>query len=167
MNSQPKPHTFRKNIKKVVILVFVVLIAIPVISVVLTMLGGRAASTPVPGYRVLLNGTIIVDADGDYYIEFSVPEGGTNVQVLNIQVLGNFAVSDNNTIRVYVTNGNNFNSLSPDFSPYYDSGLSTTGNINATLPSGGTYYLVYDNYNISQTSEKIVKTQVTLTYVEF
>jgi hypothetical protein len=127
-------------------------------------------STPIFENRVLINGTITIDSDDEYYIEFYVPEGGPNVQVLNTEVSGNFTVSGNNTIRVYITNGSNFNPLSSDFSPYYDSGLTTSGNINLTLPSGGTYYLVYNNfnylYNYTQSPEKIVNTQVSLSYTE-
>ena len=125
-------------------------------------------STPVFENRVLLNGTIAVGADSSFYIQFSVPEGSSSVRILDIKVSGNFEVSDNGTIKVYITDGNNFNPLSPNFSPYYDSGLSTTGTINASITSGGTYYLVYNNYrynyNYIQTPAKIVTTQVTLTY---
>ena len=171
------PQTFqhkRVRLSRNIMIIAALLFLISIVAIVAySMRVGtiHPASTPVFGNRVLLNGTITVDADSAYYIEFSVPEGGPNVQVLNIQVSGNFAVSDNNTIRVYVTNGNNFNPNSPDFSPYYDSGLSTKGNINVTLPSGGTYYLVYNNYNYNynylQTSDKIVTTQVTLNYTLF
>jgi hypothetical protein len=156
-----------------VVVAAVVSLAIAGVVVAYSMLGKvfRPASTPAFGYRVLLNGTITVAPNSVYYIEFSVPEGGPDVQVLDIQVSGDFAVSDNNAIQVYVTDGNNFNPISYGFSPYYDSGISTAGNINATLPSGGTYYLVYDNhnynYNYTQTPAKTVMTQVTLNYTLF
>jgi hypothetical protein len=151
--------------------VIVMLLSLIIAGVVVaySMLGKEshpAPIFPIFGNRILLNGTITVNANSGYYIEFSVPEGGSDVQVL-----GGFTVAGNETIRVYVTDGKNFNPNSPDFSPYYDSGVSTKGNITATLPSGGTSYLVYNNfdynYNYLPTSEKVVNTQVSLNYTLF
>lgn len=152
----------KRNIVIVALLVFIIAVAV----VAYSMLG--KGSNPAPifptfGGRILLDGIITVNANSIYYIEFSVPERSSE-----IQVSGNFTVTENNTIRVYVTDGKNFAPLSPDFSPYYDSGLLSTGSINATLPSGGKYYLVYNNYNYNYnylpTSGKIVDTQVNLSY---
>lgn len=165
-------HTSARRSRKIA----VVLLLTFVVAIVAYSLGAgiihpfiHPISTPVFENRVLLNGTIIVDADSSFYVEFSVPEGSSSVQILDIKISGNYSVSGNNgTIKVYITDGNNFNPLSPDFSPYYDGGLSTTGSINASISSGGTYYLVYNNYrynyNYIQTPAKTVTTQVTLTY---
>jgi hypothetical protein len=46
---------------------------------------------------------------------------------------------------------------------YYNSG-QLTSSISATLPSGGTYYLVYDN-TFSVISQKNVNTQANLSYM--
>lgn len=104
--------------------------------------------------RILLNGTITVNI-GYYYIEFSVPSG-----VYDVQVLGSFIVSGGSSIRVFITNNTAFSEVK---AISYDSGRSLAGNITARL-TPGTYYLVYDND--LQSSEKIVETAVTLSYNE-
>jgi len=121
---------------------------------------------PVPTPRVvnrfLLNGTITVDA-GLYYVQFILPSGA-----FDVQVSGNFTVGGGNNIRVYVMDEPNFQNWGVngfEFSPDYDSGQVATGNINATLSSSGTYYLVYDNS--FQDSQKIVNTLVNLAYLTF
>jgi hypothetical protein len=113
--------------------------------------------------RVLLNGTITVDTGSFWYLQFIIPpESG------QIQVSGGFtALGDGNDIRVYIMNDTSFNinavpELGGHFSAYYDSGQLTTNSINVTLPSGGTYYLVYDN--TFSASQKNVNTQVNLSY---
>jgi hypothetical protein len=107
-----------------------------------------------------LNGTITVNA-GIYYIQFIIPSAA-----FNVQVSGNFIVSGGNNIQVYFMDETNFKNLGvngSNFSPDYDSGRVTSGNFNATLPSSGTYYLVYAN-NL-QFSQKIVNTTVNLRYL--
>jgi hypothetical protein len=115
--------------------------------------------TPKVVNRVLLNGTITVDA-GVYYVQFIIPSAA-----FNVQVSGNFTVSGGNSIQVCIMDGTNFNNLGvnwSNFNPDYDSGQVTAGNFNATLRSSGTYYLVYDNS--LQSSQKIVNTTVNLRY---
>ncbi len=115
-------------------------------------------STPIIENQVLINGTITVNSNYAYFIEFSLPNGPyTHVLAY---VLGNFTVSKGDTIRVLITHQNGF------YSPLYDSGVTISGTFNLTLRSGGTYFLYYINngeaYNYSPTPEKIVTTDVTL-----
>jgi hypothetical protein len=122
----------------------------------------QPVSTPIVVNRVLLNGTISVNV-GVYYVQFIIPSAA-----FNVQVSGNFTVSGGNNIRVYVMNEANFNNLGVNgfnFAPDYNSGQVATGDINATLRSSGTYYLVYDNS--FQASQKIVNTFVHLGYLTF
>ena len=127
-------------------------------------------STPIFGGWTLINGNITVTANDIYYIEFNVPQSDQSVTVYNIKVSGTFTVLGRDTIRVYVTTPTMFNPLSSDFSPNYDSGLATSGDINLTLFTGGTYYLVYNNenylYNNTQSQDKIVDTNVIVSYME-
>ena len=116
-------------------------------------------STPFAVNRVLLNGTITVDVDL-YYVQFTLP-----ANAFDVQVSGNFTVAGGNNLRVYVMNEANFNNWGVNgfnFQPDYDSGQATNGNITATLPANGAYYLVYDNR--FQASQKTVNTLVNLEY---
>lgn len=106
--------------------------------------------TPVVAYKNLINETITVNQT--YAVEFSVPNGA-----FNIQVTGNFNVSNNNSIRVAISNDTNVNGA------IYDSGQSDAANFSVNLPSSGTYYLVYDNRG--QTAQTRISTQAALTYL--
>ena len=66
---------------------------------------------------------------------------------------------------MYVMNSTNFvNWQNGDaFSTYYSSGEATTGNIYAEPPSGGTYFLVFDN--TFSTTSKNVDTDVDVMYM--
>ena len=117
-------------------------------------------STPnTAGNRVLINGTIVV-SENIYYIQFIVRNGA-----FNIHVNGNFAVLGGESIRVYILNEDNFDNMGVSgykFAPNYDSGQSTGGDISSTLPSGGTFYLLFDNR--FQTSQKTLEIEATVTY---
>ena len=153
------PFTVRNKV--IGIIVIIVIIGLLVVFFVEIAIN-QPVSTPIVVNRVLLNGTITVDA-GLYYVQFILPSGA-----FDVQVSGNFTVSGGNTIRVYVMDEANFNNRGVngfDFNPDYDSWQVATGNINATLRSSGTYYLVYDNS--FQVSQKIVNTTVNLEYLTF
>lgn len=101
-------------------------------------------STPIVMEIVNGNGNLTVDAGSYEHYNFTVPSSAPTTTVQ-----GTFTVSggNGNTIKVYVMDGANFadwqNGLNA--SMYYDSGALSSGNVTATLPSAGTYYLVYDN----------------------
>jgi hypothetical protein len=98
------------------------------------------------------------------YYQFTVPSGASD-----IQVSGTFTASggSENDIKVYVLDITNFVNWKNGHtaSTYYNGGQLTTGNISATLPSDGTYFLVYDN-TFSVFSQKNVNTQATLSYTK-
>jgi hypothetical protein len=160
LSSRPTPLTLRNKVLGVIVVI--VLIGLLGVFYVEVAINQPPVSTPIVVNRVLLNGTITVDA-GLYYVQFIIPSAA-----FDAQVSGNFTVSGGNNIRVYVMNEANFNNLGVNgfnFAPDYDSGQVATGDINATLRSSGTYYLVYDNS--FQASQKIVNTIVNLTYLTF
>jgi hypothetical protein len=102
----------------------------------------HAASTPI--VMEIVNENLTVNASSYASYNFTVPSSApTSI------VQGTFTVSggNRNTIKVYVMDGANFadwqNGLNASI--YYDSGALSSGNVTATLPSAGTYYLVYDN----------------------
>lgn len=122
----------------------------------------KIAVTPAPLNRVLINGTITINPNDAYYIEFQIPEG----PITQVLVSGNFTVLDDSNIRVFIFNSSqSWNPLSTNFGALYDSELAISGTLNLTLRSGGDYYLVFNNYNSlysTPTPGKTVNSQVTL-----
>jgi hypothetical protein len=120
----------------------------------------HAASTPI--VMEIVNGNLTVNASSYASYNFTVPSSAPTATVQ-----GTFTVSggNGNTIKVYVMDGANLadwqNGLNA--SMYYDSGELSSGNVTATLPSTGTYYLVYDN-TFSATSKNVI-TQVDFDYI--
>jgi hypothetical protein len=112
----------------------------------------------------LVNGLLTVNAGSYEYYSFTVPSGASD-----IQVSGSFTASggSGNDIRIYILDSTSFVNWKNghSVSTYYNSGQMTTGTITATLPSGGTYYLVYDN-TFSWFSQKNVNTWATLSYTK-
>jgi hypothetical protein len=92
----------------------------------------------------IVHGNLTINAGSYERYNFTVPSGASDVHVD-----GTFTVSggNGNTIKVYVMNNANFADWQKgsNVSMYYDSGELNSGNVAATLPSAGTYYLVYDN----------------------
>ncbi|HYB60255.1 MAG TPA: zinc-ribbon domain-containing protein [Methylomirabilota bacterium] len=121
---------------------------------------GISQITGQPHTQVITNGAITVPALGSSYYKFVVPTGATNVLVD-----GHFAAAGGmgNDIIVYVLNEDEFtNFQNHRLTPaYYNSGKLTQNSINATLPGGGTYYLVFDN-TFSLLSTKAVQANATL-----
>ncbi len=149
---------------KLIAAIGAVLVLVSVIFIVYIRV--HPVGTPMVRYKVLVNGTIIVGANYAYSIEFSVPTSSSN-----ILVQGDFALPNGNVIMVYVSDSNSLNPRSSSFHPYYNSGLATQGHISATLPSSGTYFLVFDNHNYDSNYsfdiDKNITTKVELTYYEF
>ncbi len=163
--NQPKSRTSRK----IAVVVFAVIIIIASVFVALEIRKGELStplphSTPVLVNRILLNGTITVDAGSYWYLQFIIPSDSDQIQVSgSLTVLGGVG----NEVSVYIMNESSFDNWIPEQSALnvnasYNSGQQTTGNITASLYSGGIFYLVYDN--IFSTSQKDVNTQVNLSY---
>jgi hypothetical protein len=112
----------------------------------------------------LVNGLLTINGGNYQYYQFTVPSGASG-----IQVSGTFTASggSGNDIKIYVLGSTSFVNWKNghSVSTYYNSGQMTTGTISATLPSDGTYYLVYDN-TFSLFSQKNVNTQATLSYTK-
>jgi hypothetical protein len=119
--NKPKPHKYRNIVGAVVILILIVIISVGLLAAFWP--NGHVASTPIIVNRILLDGTITVNAGTFWYLQFLIPSGA-----FQIQVSGNFtALGGGNDIGVYVINATSFNinavpESSMPFSAYYDSG---------------------------------------------
>lgn len=156
--SQPRSHTARN----IAIAVFVVVIVVAVGLLVALNLRGGGGILPSSHTENIVNGLVTVNAGAYEDYQFVVPSGASS-----IQVSGSFTASggSGNDIKVYIMDSINFINWQNGHSAntYYNSGQVTTSTISATLPSSGTYYLVYDN-TFSIISQKNVNTQVNLSY---
>jgi hypothetical protein len=111
----------------------------------------------------LLNGSIVVEAAGYKYYNFSI-----NQNWRNISLTGSFQASggSGNDIRVLVMTNNDFKNYTNGHkaSSYYNSGKLTASNVNINLPSqADDYVLVFDNA-FSLISDKTVTGNITLSY---
>jgi hypothetical protein len=145
-----------------------------IVVVVVAVIGGIAAisfyyfaasstsTLRVPHSANIVNGLITVQAGKYNYYWFTLPAGSTSTSVT-----GSFTASggSGNDVEVFVMDQTNFVNWQNGHqaSAYYDSGQLTTGTISATLPSSGTYDLVYSN-TFSTFSSKNVQTTVNLFY---
>jgi hypothetical protein len=113
-----------------------------------------------PQTQIITNGALTVTALGSSYYKFVVPPGATNVSVD-----GHFSATGgmgNDIIVCILTEDQFVNFQNHHSTPtYYNSGKVTQDGINATLPGGGTYYLVFDN-TFSLLSPKAVQVNATL-----
>ncbi len=120
----------------------------------------RTATTP--HSTNIVNGLITVPAGSYEYYQFAPPASSTG-----ISVSGSFTASggSGNDIVVLVMDETNFVNWrnGHQASAYYNSGQLTTGTISASLPTSGTYYLVYSN-TFSVFSSKNVQTTADLSY---
>ena len=150
-----RSHTARKS---------AVTIALLIISILLTIGLWTEWNRPTHYVSNLVNGLLTINGGSYQYYQFTVPSGASG-----IQVTGTFTASggSGNDIKVFVLDSTSFVNWKNGHtvSTYYNSGQLTTGTISATLPSGGTYYLVYDN-TFSVFSQKNVNTQATLSYTK-
>ena len=115
-----------------------------------------------PRTMPITNGAITVRAAGYLYYKFSVPASATNVFVD-----GHFSATGGtgNDIEVVIVNEDNFANFQNhhDAQTYYNSGKATQNSIQAVLPAGGTYYLVFNN-GFSLLTPKAVAADATLHY---
>jgi len=142
-------------------------IVVASIIVLVVVVGGFWAgwwSRPTRYVSNLVNGLLTINGGGYQWYQFTVPSGASD-----IQVSGSFTASggSGNDIRIYILDSTSFVNWKNGHSvgTYYNSGQMTTGTISATLPSGETYYLVYDN-TFSLFSQKNVNTWATLNYTK-
>jgi hypothetical protein len=159
--NQPSPHLTRNaRIIVIVVVVFAIVIAVLLLKPWLPADANRPA--PHTENRVLLNGTITVNAGSYVYYNFTIPSIPNGYKFVN----GNFSVLNGNSIRVYIMNETSFNNLKANGfkdGTYYDSGQVATGVISTNnLIEGATYFLVYDNS--LQTSLATVTTEVNLIF---
>lgn len=159
MFASPSPEA--KKSKTWMIAIVVVLIVAVVLYFFLFV---HPPSNSIPGNRILLNGTTTVDSGSYWYLQFIIPSNAHQ-----IQVSGRFitAGGNENDIRVYIMTESsfqkgNFPEYGGSFSANYESGQVTTANFNVTPPSGGIYYLMFDN--TFSNSQKNVDTRISLSY---
>lgn len=119
---------------------------------------------PVRHTQTIMNTAITVRALSYSYYQFAVPAGATAVAVD-----GHFNATggSGNDIEVYILNHDEFVNFQNGHSTptYYNSGKVTDGAINAALPGGGTFFLVFNN-NFSFITPKAVQAQATLYYTD-
>jgi hypothetical protein len=112
----------------------------------------------------LVNGTITVNAGSYYDVSFTVTSGMTNPTVT-----GSFTASggSGNDVIALVLDSLSFTNWSNghQVSALYSSGQLTTANINASITTPGTYYLVFSN-EFSTFSSKQVSTSVNLQWYQ-
>jgi hypothetical protein len=134
-----------------------------------TSTNGSASRVPAISQRVQLPHTdiitdtaITVRANAYVYYRFLVPPGATN-----ISVDGHFTATGGmgNDVEVLILSEDSFVNFQNRHSArtYYYSGKVTQSSINAVLPRGGNYYLIFNN-NFSLLTPKAVQANATLHY---
>jgi hypothetical protein len=154
-------HKKPKHLTKILIITVTILVVVTA-SLIFTynLWGIHPYSTPnTSGKQELLHGTAIIDR-GYYYLQFTVPDSTSN-----IHVIGNYSVQNNSTTRLYVMDQNSFEQWgkqNKNFSPIFDSGQSTNGDVNSTLTHSGVYYVLFENSNPA--IQQVVTVELNLTY---
>ena len=168
--TQPQPYypppTPRPKSNTTLIILVVVIVVVIVGAVIATIIAIGTftvlRTATMQHTANIVNGLITVPAGQYEYYQFAPPAGSTL-----ISVSGSFTASggSGNDIVVLVMDQTNFVNWQNGHtaSAYYNSGQLTTGTITASLPSGGTYYLVYSN-TFSGFSSKTVQTTADLSY---
>jgi hypothetical protein len=147
-------------------IIAIIVIVIAVVAVIggILAVGFFSALSPTTTQHSgnIVNGLVTVAAGYYQYYQFTVPTAATSASVN-----GMFTASggSGNDIIVLVFDQTNYVNWQNGHqaTPYYNSGQVTTGTVSASLPSSGTYYLVYSN-TFSTTSSKSVQTTVNLSY---
>jgi hypothetical protein len=159
-------HTGRNIAIGIVVGVLLIIIVVAALSSLISLNsggGGIANILPTTQTVNIVNGLVTVNANSYEYYTFTIPSGASN-----IQVSGSFTASggSGNDIKVFVTDQTDFVNWENGHSSqaYYQSGQETTGTISVTLPTSGTYVLVYDN-TFSIISQKNVNTEADVSYV--
>jgi uncharacterized membrane protein YvbJ len=117
---------------------------------------------PTDRTQLITNTAITVSATTYSYYKFTVPPGATNVFVD-----GHFSAAGGagNDVETFVLDEDSFVNFQNNHaaSAYYNSGKVTQNSINARLPGGGNYYLVFNN-KFSLLAPKAVQVNATLHY---
>jgi hypothetical protein len=116
-----------------------------------------------PRVLPLIDTAFTLNAAQGHYWNFSVPSNATD-----IRVEGTFNASGGtgNDVEVYLLNDDEFVNWQNHHavSALYNSGRVTQGTLNAPLPSGGPYHLIFNN-KFSLFSPKAVKASIRLHYI--
>jgi len=118
-----------------------------------------------PHKESVLNSSVTVGAGSFKYYKLVVPETATQAYVDgNFSTAGGFG----SAVQVFVVDRDSFvkfkNGTAPD--TFYNSGMVSQNNINALLPSPGTYYLVCNNPNgVSLATSKSIEINAVLHYM--
>jgi len=164
----PSPPPAKSNTTLIIAIVVIVVVVVAVIVGIaaVSFLNFATSSTSnlrLPHSANIVNGLITVQAGSYNYYPFTLAAGSTS-----ISVTGSFTASGGggNDIEVFVMDQTNFINWQNGHqaSAYYNSGQLTTGTISTSLPSVGTYDLVYSN-TFSTVSSKNVQTTVNLYYL--
>lgn len=136
-------------------------------GIIALSLGGTVALSAYVAYASTLRVERIYAVENG---EFSVPPGhytyssfGVPSAYSDVRVTGTF-VASGGTVEVYIMNEANFTSWQNSGIPNasYDSGNTYSGTIYASLSSGTTYYVVYDNHSSSNISN--IQANITMHY---
>ncbi len=170
-NTAPKPvhvsHTGR-NIGIGLLVAFFLIIAVIMAASYLNSLNSNGGGNGTDLFQTthttnIVNGLATVNSNSYETYTFTIPSGASN-----IQVSGSFTASggSGNDIKVLILAQSDFTNWKNGHSAqcYYQSGQTTTGTISASLPTSGTYVLVFDN-TFSVFSQKNVNTQADVSYV--
>jgi hypothetical protein len=144
----------RHKADKMLLAIAVIIVVITATVLAISFMQSEIHPYPTPALEIIVNGNLTVNASSYEYYDFTV-----SIHI-SPTVQGTFTVSSGEKIRVYIMDSANFTDWQNKRPArmYYDSGESSSGNVTATLPSGGNYVLVYDN-TFSATSKKVT-TQV-------
>ncbi|MCL4339741.1 MAG: emp24/gp25L/p24 family protein [Thaumarchaeota archaeon] len=124
--------------------------------------GGNSPPSYMPETVTVFSGSTAVNANQYSYTYFTVPSDATNVVLSgNLQASG----GSGNDVIVYIFDSTDFINWQNGHtaSALYSTGQETAFNINIGLPSGDTYYVVFDN-TFSLFSGKTVTGTLTLSY---
>jgi hypothetical protein len=121
--------------------------------------------SPVPFYhdKKLFSGSIAVNAHSMYWVAFTITP-----TMQKIRVTGHFQTygGRQNDIQAVICSDEDFINFRNAHQAHvvYDSGKTTVGDINATIPDGGGNYVLAFNNSFSMLSGKTVNGEVTLGY---
>jgi len=162
----------RRSDTGIIVVVIVAIVLVAVIGSVFLLgfytpinIGSTSSSNhSVPTQRAsnIVHGVITVPAGSYTSYTVDLPTGS-----FNVIVSGSFTASggSGNDIQVFIMDKVNFDNWLNGHQYYapYNSGQTTTGSINAALPGGVAYYLVYSN-RFSTVSSKSIDTNVNVSY---
>jgi hypothetical protein len=166
VSAVPPQETKKSNWPLWVVLALVVLAG--VMWIANANRGNQSSASAVPRIfpmdrtQLIANTAINVKALGSTYYKFAVPPGATSVFVE-----GHFSAAGGagNDIESFVLDEDSFVNFQNNHAAnaYYNSGKVTQNSINARLPGGGNYYLVFNN-KFSLIAPKAVQVNATLHY---